>query len=64
MTATEKKILGLLKQNARLSNAEISTMLGITEQEADAGIKALENEGIITPLSSTRKRRTTTQLPR
>lgn len=47
MTATEKKILGLLKQNARLSNAEISTMLGITEQEAAAGIKALENEGII-----------------
>ena len=33
MTPTNKKLLALLKQNARLSNAELSTMLGISEQE-------------------------------
>ncbi|MGN1422579.1 MAG: Lrp/AsnC family transcriptional regulator, partial [Oscillospiraceae bacterium] len=42
-----KKLLALLKQNARLTNAELSAMLGITEQEVAAGIKQLEDEGII-----------------
>ena len=46
MTPTNKKLLALLKQNARLSNAELSTMLGISEQEV-AGIKELEASGII-----------------
>ena len=46
MTPTNKKLLALLKQNARLSNAELSTMLGISEQEVAAGIKdaAIVNE--------------------
>ena len=47
MTPTNKKLLALLKQNARLSNAELSTMLGISEQEVAAGIKELEASGII-----------------
>lgn len=47
MTAVNKKLLDLLKTNARLSDAELATMLGITEAEVTAGIKALENEGII-----------------
>ena len=47
MTPTNKKLLALLKQNARLSNTELSTMLGISEQEVAAGIKELEASGII-----------------
>lgn len=46
MTPTNKKLLALLKQNARLSNAELSTMLGISEQEVAAGIKELEASGL------------------
>ena len=42
-----KKLLALLKQNARLSNADMAAMLGVSEQEVAAGIKQLENEGII-----------------
>lgn len=41
------KLLDLLRQNARLSNAEIAAMLGITEAEAAAQIAQLENDGII-----------------
>jgi DNA-binding Lrp family transcriptional regulator len=42
-----EKILSLLRNNARLSNRELSVMLGISEEEAAAKIKALEKEGII-----------------
>lgn len=42
-----KKLLDLLKQNARLSNAELAAMLGVSEQEVTAGIKQLEQDGII-----------------
>jgi DNA-binding Lrp family transcriptional regulator len=42
-----EKILSLLRNNARLSNAELGVMLGISEEEAAAKIKALEKEGII-----------------
>lgn len=42
-----KKLLDLLRQDARLSNAEIATMLGISETEAAAQIEALERSGII-----------------
>jgi DNA-binding Lrp family transcriptional regulator len=42
-----EKILSLLRNNARLSNAELAVMLGISEEEAAAKIKALEKEGII-----------------
>lgn len=34
MTPTNKKLLALLKQNARLSNAELSTMLGIPSRRS------------------------------
>jgi len=42
-----EKILSLLRNNARLSNRELAVMLGISEEEAAAKIKALEKEGII-----------------
>lgn len=41
------KLLDLLRQNARLSNAELAVMLGSTEEEVAAEIKRLENEGYI-----------------
>ena len=41
------KLLDLLRQNARLSNKELATMLGETEENVAAEIKRLENEGII-----------------
>ena len=47
MNNVNKKLLDLLKQNARLSNSELAAMLGISEQEVIAGIKQLEQEGII-----------------
>ena len=42
-----KKLLDLLRQDARLSNAELAAMLGETEEKAAAEIKRLEGEGII-----------------
>ncbi len=41
------KIIDLLKQNARFSNAQIADMLGMSESEVSAQIKELENKGII-----------------
>lgn len=41
------KLLDLLRENARLSNAELAAMLGISEAEVAAQIKQLENDGII-----------------
>lgn len=41
------QILDLLAKNARLSNAEIAVMLGMTEQEVSAEIEAMEKSGII-----------------
>lgn len=41
------KLLDLLRQNARLSNAELAVMLGITEAEVAAQIKQLEADGIL-----------------
>lgn len=41
------KLLDLLRQNARLTNAELAAMLGITEREVAAQIKQLESDGII-----------------
>jgi len=41
------KLLDLLRQNARLSNAELAVMLGESEAEVKAQIAALEREGII-----------------
>ena len=42
-----KELLQLLKQNARLSNAELAAMLGRTEQEVAAQITELEESGVI-----------------
>lgn len=41
------RLLDLLRQNARLSNAELAVMLGESEAEVKAQIAALEREGII-----------------
>lgn len=40
-------IIEILQQNARTSDREIAAMLGITEQEAAAEIKRLEDAGVI-----------------
>ncbi len=41
------KLLDLLRQNARLSDAELAVMLGESESDVKAQIAALEREGII-----------------
>ncbi len=41
------KLLDLLRQNARLSNAELAAMLGTTEAEVASQIKQLEDDGIL-----------------
>lgn len=43
----KNKLLDILRQNARLSNAEIAAMLGESEENVAAGIKKLEEEGYI-----------------
>ncbi|MBE6862880.1 MAG: Lrp/AsnC family transcriptional regulator [Ruminococcus sp.] len=40
-------IIEILQQNARISDREIAAMLGITEAEAAAEIKKLEDTGVI-----------------
>ncbi|MCD7810348.1 MAG: Lrp/AsnC family transcriptional regulator [Ruminococcus sp.] len=40
-------IIAILQQNARISDAELAEMLGITALEAAAQIKKLENDGVI-----------------
>ncbi len=40
-------IIRILQQNARISDRELGVMLGISEQEAAAEIKKLEDEGVI-----------------
>lgn len=40
-------LLGLLKQNARLSNAQLAAMLSMTEDEVAAKIEEYEKAGII-----------------
>ena len=40
-------LLKLLRQNSRLSNAQLATMTGTTENEVAAKIQELENTGII-----------------
>ena len=43
-----EKLLKLLKNNARLTNAELAVMLGKSEAEVAADIDKLEKDGIIT----------------
>ena len=42
------KLLKLLRNNARLTNAELAVMLGKSEAEVGADIEKLERDGVIT----------------
>ena len=42
-----EKLLNLLDQNARMSNAQLAAMLGRTEAEVEAQIAELEKNGVI-----------------
>lgn len=41
------ELITLLKQNARFSNAQLSSMLGISEAEVEQKIQQLEEDGVI-----------------
>lgn len=41
------KLISLLRQNARLSDAQLAVMLGTTEAAVAAEIRALEEQGVI-----------------
>lgn len=41
------RLLYILEQNPRLSNAEIATMLGVTEEEVKQQIRIYEESGVI-----------------
>ena len=41
------KLLGLLGENAKLTNAQLAVMLGATEQDVAAAIADCEQKGII-----------------
>lgn len=43
----KEKILKILCESARTSNAQIATMLGVTEEEVAAAIAEMEADGII-----------------
>ncbi|MCH5203736.1 MAG: Lrp/AsnC family transcriptional regulator [Oscillospiraceae bacterium] len=43
----KNKLLDILRQNARLSNAEIAAMTGMSEEKIAENIKELEDEGYI-----------------
>lgn len=43
----QEKILKLLEENARLTNRELSVMLGISESAAASAVAALEKSGVI-----------------
>ena len=47
MDAINRKILNLLEKNARIENADIATVLDITEDEVRERIGALEKSGVI-----------------
>ena len=42
-----EKLLSLIEENARLTNKEISVMLGLSEQDVENEIKSLEDNGVI-----------------
>ncbi|MCL2019146.1 MAG: Lrp/AsnC family transcriptional regulator [Oscillospiraceae bacterium] len=52
MENTTNKILHILRGNARLTNAQIAAMLGLSENEVRAEITALEESGIIAGYSA------------
>ncbi len=43
----KEKLIELLQQNARFTNAQLAAMLGTTEEDIKREIKLLEDEGII-----------------
>jgi Lrp/AsnC family transcriptional regulator, leucine-responsive regulatory protein len=45
---TDRKILGLLQQNARLSNVELAEAVGMNASSVFERVKKLERKGIIT----------------
>lgn len=45
--ATMERILQLLRENSRLSNADIASRLGLAEAEVAARVAELEKEGVI-----------------
>jgi len=47
MDNIRSKILHVLRTNARLTDAQIAVMVGVSEERAGAEIRALEDEGII-----------------
>ena len=47
MDAQDKKILKLIGANARMENADIATVLDMSEKEVEKRIAALEKSGII-----------------
>ncbi|MDR0992706.1 MAG: Lrp/AsnC family transcriptional regulator [Ruminococcus sp.] len=47
MNNINKKICGLLCENARLSYKELGAMTGISESDAETAVKNLEREGVI-----------------
>ncbi len=48
----KNKLISLLRHNARLSNEQLAVMLGVTEAQVAAEIKALEEQGVITGYSA------------
>ena len=47
MEGLEKDILTILEADSRISAARLAAMLGVTEEQARAEVKKLEDEGII-----------------
>lgn len=47
MDKTTERVLSYLEQDARVSHADIATMLGITAQEVDSIVAECEQKGII-----------------
>ncbi len=45
---TDRRIVGLIQDNARLSNAEIAECVGLTASTVHGRVKKLETKGIIT----------------
>ena len=52
MTQLEKKVIALLKDDARRNASEIATLLGAEEKEISSIIASLEKQGIIVKYSA------------
>ena len=47
MTVLERDILNILTEDARISHKKIAAILSVTEEEVEAAVTVLENEGIL-----------------